>query len=160
MIGSSASATKSALLADLAGTKRQPEESVLNYITRWRNLSLNCALDQTQAVGLLMGNIDNWMAPFLRSSDIFTFEQLANKVAGLEKTRDPNIFADPRPPRPTKKEEGKKSENSKNVSATFAQSSDKGKKPMASAAVEKAPPAKKPVFGEGEDEPKRPIETL
>ncbi|KAI5658256.1 hypothetical protein M9H77_27049 [Catharanthus roseus] len=30
--------------------------------------------------------------------------------------------------------------------------SDKGKKPMASAAVEKAPPAKKPVFGEGEDE--------
>ena len=31
---------------------------------------------------------------------------------------------------------------------------------MASAAVEKAPPAKKPVFGEGEDEPKRPRETL
>lgn len=31
---------------------------------------------------------------------------------------------------------------------------------MASAAVERAPPAKKPVFGEGEDEPKRPRETL
>lgn len=44
------------------------------------------------------------------------------------------------------------SENSTNIPATFAQSSDKGKKPMASAAVEKAPPAKKPVFGEGEDE--------
>nr|CAD1838499.1 unnamed protein product [Ananas comosus var. bracteatus] len=54
-------------IADLVAIKRMKDESMLEYITRWRNLSIRCEqpIEQTQAVGLLMGNIDNWMAPFL-----------------------------------------------------------------------------------------------
>ena len=37
-------------------------------------------------MGLLVGNIDNWMAPFLSSSDIHTFQDLISQVKKLERT--------------------------------------------------------------------------
>ena len=63
-------------IADLANTRQNKDEKVIDYVMRWRNLSIKCEqpLDQIQAVGLLVGNIDNWMAPFLSSSDIHTFQ--------------------------------------------------------------------------------------
>nr|CAD1837558.1 unnamed protein product [Ananas comosus var. bracteatus] len=43
-------------IADLVATRRRKDESMLEYITRWRNLSIRCEqpIEQTQVVGLLM----------------------------------------------------------------------------------------------------------
>ncbi|KAH7691876.1 Retrotransposon gag domain-containing protein [Dioscorea alata] len=75
-------------IADLANTRQNKDEKVIDYVMRWRNLSIKCEqpLDQVQAVGLLVGNIDNWIAPFLSSSDIHTFQDLISQVKKLERT--------------------------------------------------------------------------
>ena len=54
-------------IADLANTRQNKDEKVIDYVMRWRNLSIKCEqpLDQIQAVGLLVRNIDNWMTLFL-----------------------------------------------------------------------------------------------
>nr|CAD1839817.1 unnamed protein product [Ananas comosus var. bracteatus] len=63
-------------IADLVATRRRKDESMLEYITRWRNLSIRCEqpIEQTQAVGLLMGNVDNWMAPFCALPSVLHFK--------------------------------------------------------------------------------------
>ena len=60
------------IVADLANTRQNENEMDIDYVMSRRNLSIKCdqSLDQVQAVGLLLGSIDNWMAPFLNSSDI------------------------------------------------------------------------------------------
>lgn len=75
------------MIADLSNTKRKRDETVLNYITRWRNLSIKCEqpLEQHQEVGLLIDNIDNWMAPFLCTNNIFTNQELITQVAKFER---------------------------------------------------------------------------
>ncbi|XP_020700087.2 uncharacterized protein LOC110112267 [Dendrobium catenatum] len=66
---------KKVTVADLALEKRKREESVTKYITRWRNLSMKCEqqLTEKHAVELLMGNIDDYMAPYLAMATINTF---------------------------------------------------------------------------------------
>lgn len=50
-------------IADLASTKPKKGEPILEYINRWRNLSIRCerSISQSEAVDLLLKNIDNWM---------------------------------------------------------------------------------------------------
>ncbi|KAJ0962210.1 hypothetical protein J5N97_030038 [Dioscorea zingiberensis] len=78
-------------IADLAATRQNKDERVVDYIVRWRNLSIKCEqpLDQPQAVGLLLGNIDSWMSPFLSTSSITTFQDLICQAKKLERT-NPN----------------------------------------------------------------------
>ena len=75
-------------IANLANTRQNKDEKVINYVMRWRNLSIkrDQPLNQIQAVGLLVGNIDNWMAPFLSSPDIHSFQGLISQVKKLERT--------------------------------------------------------------------------
>jgi hypothetical protein len=49
-------------IADLANTKPRRGESVMEYINQWRNLSIRCdrTIEQSEAVELLLKNIDNW----------------------------------------------------------------------------------------------------
>ncbi|KAI0493979.1 hypothetical protein KFK09_024109 [Dendrobium nobile] len=78
-----ASAIKKVTIADLALEKRKREESVTKYITRWRNISMKCEQQITEkhAVELLLGNIDNYMAPYLAMATINTFQELLDRVA-------------------------------------------------------------------------------
>ena len=57
-------------------------------------MSLKCEqpLDQVQAVGLLMENVDNRMTLFLCLSDIYTFQDLISQVKKLGKAR-PKVVA-------------------------------------------------------------------
>lgn len=50
-------------IAYLASTKPKKGEPFLEYINRWRNLSIRCerSIEQSEAVDLLRQNIDNWM---------------------------------------------------------------------------------------------------
>lgn len=72
------SASDKITIPDLANTKRKKDETILNYITRWRNLSIKCEqpLEQQQAVRLLVGNIDKRMAPFLCMNNISIYQEL------------------------------------------------------------------------------------
>ena len=74
--------------SDLVNTRQNKDKKVIDYVMRWRNLSIKCEqpLDQTQVVGLLVGNINNWMAPFLSSSDFHIFQDLISQVKKLERT--------------------------------------------------------------------------
>ncbi|XP_028548585.1 uncharacterized protein LOC114579064 [Dendrobium catenatum] len=86
-----ASATKKVTIADLALEKRKREESVTKYITRWRNLSMKCEqqLTEKHAVELLLGNIDDYMAPYLAMATINTFQELLDRVAKFERLPRP-----------------------------------------------------------------------
>lgn len=48
-------------IANIADTQRKKNESMLDYITWWQNLIIKCetTLEQSQAVEILEGNIDN-----------------------------------------------------------------------------------------------------
>lgn len=74
-------------IADLANIRQNTDEKVIDYVIRWSNLSIKCEqpLDQVQVLGFLVGNIDNWMALFLRLSDIYTFQDLISSVKKLER---------------------------------------------------------------------------
>ena len=71
-------------LTDLALEKRRRDESVTKYTTRWRNLSMRCdqQLTEKHAVELLMGSIDDQMAPYLAMAtiDLIKFNQMCFKV--------------------------------------------------------------------------------
>ena len=68
--------------------EQNKDEKVIDYAMRWCNLSIKCEqpLDQIQAVGLLVGNIDNWMAPFLSSSNVHISQHLISQVKKVERT--------------------------------------------------------------------------
>ncbi|MHC6132228.1 hypothetical protein L8N14_017235, partial [Serratia marcescens] len=108
-------------IADLAATRRNPSESVADYITRWRNLSIKCErpLEQPEALKLLLKNIDNWMAPFLCSSGARTFQELISHASQLEKMNPKDLF-----PQPDKAKiggsNGRKSDNKKGVAAVLS----------------------------------------
>lgn len=74
-------------IADLASTKPKKGEPFLEYINRWRNLSIRCerSIEQSEAVDLLLKNIDNWMMPFLGIAKISTFQDFITCVSTLEK---------------------------------------------------------------------------
>ena len=60
----------------------------------WRNLSIKYEqlLYQVQAMGLFVGSIDNWIAPFFSSSDIYIFQDLIFQVKKLERTSSKVVF--------------------------------------------------------------------
>nr|CAD1824887.1 unnamed protein product [Ananas comosus var. bracteatus] len=119
-------------IADPVATRRRKDESMLEYITWWRNLSIRCeqSIEQTQAVGLLMGNVDNWMAPFICTTKCTIFQDLILNVSRLERT-DPHTLMNLQKP---KREEGKKVEvkveHSKAACTARTNIVEKGKKIM------------------------------
>ncbi|KAH7688681.1 Retrotransposon gag domain-containing protein [Dioscorea alata] len=139
-------------IADLANTRQNRDEKVIDYVMRWRNLSIKCEqpLDQVQAVGLLVGNIDNWMAPFLSSSDIHTFQDLISQVKKLERT-SPKVVSTMQPTK-VDKEKPRKPEGVKHVA--FA--TNQAKETTAPANYNKSTP---PSLGSG-SEPPKPISSL
>ncbi|MHC6133263.1 retrotransposon gag domain-containing protein, partial [Serratia marcescens] len=86
-------------IADLAATRRNTGESVVEYITRWRNLSIRCdrPLEQPEAIKLLLKNIDDWTAPFLCSSGAKNFQDLISHAAQLEKMNPKGLYPTDKP---------------------------------------------------------------
>nr|CAD1840639.1 unnamed protein product [Ananas comosus var. bracteatus] len=118
-------------IADMVAIRRRKGESMPEYITRWRNLSIKCEqpIEQTQAVGLLMGNVDNWMAPFLCTTKCTTFHDLILNVSRLERT-NPHALTNFQIQKP-KREESKRVEHFKAVHTNVL---EKRKKAMTTAA--------------------------
>ena len=81
-----AGAARKVTLTDLALEKRRRDESVTKYITRWRNLSMRCdqQLTEKHAVELLMGSIDDQMAPYLAMATINTFQELLDRSGSVK----------------------------------------------------------------------------
>lgn len=73
-------------MADLVNTKPKKDERILEYINRWRNLSIKCerSITEREAVELIMRKIDNWMKPFLGVANIHTYHDLNQCVHRLE----------------------------------------------------------------------------
>ncbi|KAH7667059.1 Retrotransposon gag domain-containing protein [Dioscorea alata] len=134
-------------IADLAATRQNKDEKVVEYIMRWRNLSIKCEqpLDQPQAVGLLLGNIDSWMAPFLSTSGITTFQELISQAKKLERT-SPRVLSNFQT---SKTNKPKKSEGVKYIATTF--NVDKGKGTIEPHKQEQAMP---PILGAPGNEPR------
>lgn len=82
-------------IADLANPKPRRGEAILDYINRWRNLSIRCdrPVEQFEAVELLLKNIDNWMTPFLSMANITTFQALITHVSRLEHSNQQSWLA-------------------------------------------------------------------
>ncbi|KAH7689408.1 Retrotransposon gag domain-containing protein [Dioscorea alata] len=114
-------------IADLAATRQYKDEKVVDYIMRWRNLSIKCEqpLDQPQAVGLLLGNIDNWMAPFLSTSGITTFQDLISQAKKLERT-NPKVLSNFQATSRNDKDKSKRIEGVKYTATTFNVEKRKG----------------------------------
>ncbi|KAH7673935.1 hypothetical protein IHE45_08G039000 [Dioscorea alata] len=94
---------------------------------RWRNLSIKCEqpLDQPQAVGLLLGNIDNWMAPFLSTSGITTFQDLISQAKKLERT-NPKVLTNFQSTSRNDRDKSKRTEGVKYTATTFNVEKGKG----------------------------------
>jgi hypothetical protein len=92
-------------IADLANTKPRKGESMVDYINRWRNLSIKCdrTLTEDEAVNLIQKNIDGWMGMLLGVTKINTFKDLLRAVSNMESMSSSNIpsFMGARPPRRT-----------------------------------------------------------
>ena len=88
-------------LADLTSTKPRENESALDYIARWRNLSIKCdrELSQKESIDLITSNIGGWMTPYLSVADLGTYSKLISVVAKLEGSAHRPIPSTPQPKR-------------------------------------------------------------
>ncbi|KAL0921612.1 hypothetical protein M5K25_008701 [Dendrobium thyrsiflorum] len=139
-------------VGELVVTRQRPHESLLNYIVRWRNLSLQCEpqLQEQHAVEILLKNIDGPIAPYLKGFSIKTFQKLLTKVTSLQDSIPsavpPKVESQPlrrpqrqefsgAPPPPRKAD----------VHSTF-EVQDKGKRPVVSSVPQRPPPPPRPQF--------------
>ncbi|KAL0918561.1 hypothetical protein M5K25_010575 [Dendrobium thyrsiflorum] len=137
-------------VGELVVTRQRPHEPLLNYIVRWRNLSLQCEpqLQEQHAVEILLKNIEGPIAPYLKGFNIKTFQKLLIKVTSLQDSIPnavpPKVESQPfrrpqrqefsgAPPPPRKAD----------VHSTF-EVQDKGKRPMVSSAPQRPPPPPRP----------------
>ncbi|KAH7655719.1 Retrotransposon gag domain-containing protein [Dioscorea alata] len=114
-------------IANLAATRQYKDEKVVDYIMRWRNLSIKCEqpLDPPQAVGLLLGNINNWMTPFLSTSGITTFQDLISQAKKLERT-NPKVLSNFQATSRNDRDKSKRTEGVKYTTTTFNVEKGKG----------------------------------
>ena len=75
-------------LADLTNTRPREREAILDYIARWRNLSIKCdrQLSEPEAVELIVGNIKGWMRKYLSVANIDSYAKLFSIVSKLEES--------------------------------------------------------------------------
>ena len=73
-------------IADLATLKPNKDESISNFIGRWKNMYVKCdtQIDEEDAVAMILRNIDNWMVPFLSVTNVTTLQQLMQYVNRLQ----------------------------------------------------------------------------
>jgi hypothetical protein len=74
-------------IADLASTKSKKGESMIDFINRWRNLSIKCdrTLTEDEVVNLIMKNINGWMGMILGVTKVNTFKDLLRSVSNMER---------------------------------------------------------------------------
>jgi hypothetical protein len=95
-------------IIDLASTKPKKDESMIDFINKWRNLHIKCdrTLTEDEAVNLIMKNIDEWMGMLLGVTKVNTFKDLLRSVSNMERM-SPHImpnFMSSRPQRGAKAE--------------------------------------------------------
>ncbi|KAI0526823.1 hypothetical protein KFK09_002415 [Dendrobium nobile] len=73
-------------VGDLVIEKQKPGEKLVDYILRWRNLSMKCEpqLQEQHAIEILLKNIHGLVAFLLKGFTIKTFEKLLNKASSLQ----------------------------------------------------------------------------
>ncbi|NAU72114.1 hypothetical protein EE085_29330, partial [Klebsiella pneumoniae] len=73
-------------IGDLVVEKQKPDESLIDYILRWRNLSMKCEpqLQEQHAIGILLKNIHGPIAFLLKGFTIKTFGKLLGKASILQ----------------------------------------------------------------------------
>jgi hypothetical protein len=91
----------------LANTKSKNGESMVDYINRWRNLSIKCdgILTEDEVVNLIQKNINGWMDGMLLGvTKVSTFKDLLRAVSNTESISSASIpsFMGARPQRRTK----------------------------------------------------------
>ncbi|PKU60162.1 hypothetical protein MA16_Dca028319 [Dendrobium catenatum] len=130
--------------------RQRPHESLLNYIVRWRNLSLQCEpqLQEQHAVEILLKNIDGPIAPYLKGFSIRTFQKLLTKVTSLQDSIPSAVppKAESQPIRRPQRLEffGAPPPRKGEVHST-SDAHDRGKRPMVSS-VPQRPPPPRPQF--------------
>ncbi|KAI0516262.1 hypothetical protein KFK09_008934 [Dendrobium nobile] len=137
-------------VGELVVTRQRPHESLLNYIVRWRNLSLQCEpqLQEQHAVEILLKNIDGPIAPYLKGFSIRTFQKLLTKVTSLQDSIPsavpPKVESQP-PRRPQRLEFSGAPPPRKGEVHSTSDAHDRGKRPMVSS-VPQRPPPPRPQF--------------
>jgi hypothetical protein len=94
-------------ITDLANTKPRKGESMVDYINRWRNLSIKYdrTLTEDEVVNLIQENINGLMGMFLGVTKVNTFKDLLRAVSNMKSILSSNIssFMSAQPPKRTKK---------------------------------------------------------
>ncbi|KAI0493920.1 hypothetical protein KFK09_024047 [Dendrobium nobile] len=82
-------------VGDLVVETQKPEENLVDYILRWRNLSMRCEpqLQEQHAIEILLKNIHGPVAFLLKGFKIKTFEKLLNKASNLQEEASQLPFA-------------------------------------------------------------------
>ncbi|KAL0927523.1 hypothetical protein M5K25_001698 [Dendrobium thyrsiflorum] len=115
-------------VGDLVIEKQKPGESLVEYILRWRNLSMKCApqLQEQHAVEIFLKNIHGPIAFLLKGFTIKIFEKLLNKANNLQEEASQTPFLK------DSSDEKKASRPQKSFEKRAATVSavDKGKKPI------------------------------
>ena len=74
-------------MIDLADTHQRPNESVNDFIMRWRSLSLQCPkkLSEQSAVQMCANNLNPQIATYVGIAEPQNFNALASKVSNVER---------------------------------------------------------------------------
>lgn len=81
------SSKKKVSIMDLADATQKPNESVNDFITRWRNLSLQCSekLTELSAVQMCSNNLNPDVAILVGTAEPQTFDALVSKASNVER---------------------------------------------------------------------------
>ncbi|KAL0392783.1 UNVERIFIED_CONTAM: hypothetical protein Sradi_2501100 [Sesamum radiatum] len=73
-------------MVELANSRQWKEEPVVDYISRWRNLSLNCKdrLSEASAIEMCIQGMHWELYYILQAIKLNTFEELATRAHGIE----------------------------------------------------------------------------
>ncbi|XP_020576144.1 uncharacterized protein LOC110021822 [Phalaenopsis equestris] len=73
-------------VVDLVAERQKPTETLVEYILRWRNLSMKCVpqLQEQDAIKILLKSIHGPVAFLLKGFTIKTFEKLLKKAGSLQ----------------------------------------------------------------------------
>ena len=108
-------------IIDLAHTHQRPNESVNDFIMRWRSLSLQCPekLSEQSAVQMCANNLDPQVATYVGTAEPQNFDALVSKASNVERQLARQKAIQP------KREEIKRPNKKGESMATFVRASPK-----------------------------------